>query len=58
MCGQHANNMDNVRLYKQCAETKLYIIGYIKSTRDDVWMTLARTTADNVHIIHICPDSM
>ena len=21
--------------------TKLYIIGYIKSTRDDIWMTLA-----------------
>ena len=57
MCRQHANNMDNVRLCRQCAETKLYIIGYIKSTRDDVWMTLARTTADNVYIIHICPVS-
>ena len=41
------------------------IIEYIKTTRDDVWMTLvlsvrkiSRTTADNVHIIHICPDSM
>ena len=41
MCRQHANDMDNVRLCRQCAETKLYMIGYIKSTRDDVWMTLA-----------------
>ena len=40
MCGQHANDMDNVHLCRQCAETKLYMIGYIKSTRDDVWMTL------------------
>ena len=41
MCGQHANDMDNVHLCRQCAETKLYMIGYIKSTRDDVWMTSA-----------------
>ena len=41
MCAQHANNMDNVRLCRQCAEIKLYIIGYIKSTRNYVWMTLA-----------------
>ena len=41
------------------------MIEYIKTTRDDVWMTLvlsvrkiSRTTSDNVHIIHICPDSM
>ena len=41
MCGQHANDMDNVHLCRQCAETKLYMIGYIKSTRDDIWMTSA-----------------
>ena len=41
MCGQHVNDMDNVHLCRQCAETKLYMIGYIKSTRDDIWMTLA-----------------
>ena len=41
MCGQHTNNIDNVCLCRQCAETKLYIIAYIKSTRDDVWMILA-----------------
>ena len=41
MCGQHANDMDNVHLCRQCAETKLYMIGYINSTRDDIWMTLA-----------------
>ena len=40
MCEQHANDIDNVHLCRQCAETKLYIIVYIKSTRDDVWMTL------------------
>ena len=40
MCGQHANDMDNVSLRRQCAETKLYMIEYIKSTRDDVWITL------------------
>ena len=41
------------------------MIEYIKTTRDDVWMTLvlsvrkiSRTTSDNVHIICICPDSM
>ena len=26
-------------LCRQCAETELYMIGYIKSTRDDVWVT-------------------
>ena len=41
MCKQHANDMDNVHLCRQCAETKLYMIEYIKSTGDDVWMTLA-----------------
>ena len=41
MYRQHANDMDNVRLCRQCAETKLYMIGYIKSTRDDIWMTSA-----------------
>ena len=40
MYEQHANDIDNVHLCRQCAETKLYIIEYIKSTRDDVWMTL------------------
>ena len=40
MCLQHANDMDNVHLCRQCAETKLYMTGYIKSTRDDIWMTL------------------
>ena len=66
MCGQHANDMDNVHLCRQCLETKLYMIGYIKSTRDDIWMTLAlsvrknisRTTANNVCIIRICPDNV
>ena len=65
MCKQHANDMDNVHLCRQCVETKLYIIEYIKSTRNDVWMILvlsvrkiSRTTSYNVHIIHICPDSM
>ena len=41
MCGQHPDGIDNVCLCRQCAETKFYMIGYIKSTRDDVWMTLA-----------------
>ena len=40
MCRQHADDMDNARVCSQCTETKLYMIGYIKSTRDDVWMTL------------------
>ena len=40
MCGEHANDMGNVHLCRQCAETKLYMIKYIKSTRDDVWITL------------------
>ena len=53
MCGQHANNMDNVNLCRQCAETKLYIIGYIKSTRDDVWMTLALSVRKE-HIKNHC----
>ena len=33
--------MDNVHLCRQCAETKLYMIGSIKSSRDDIWMTSA-----------------
>ena len=40
MCRQHANDIDNVCVCRQCVETKLYIIEYIKSTRDDVWMIL------------------
>ena len=58
--------MDNVHLHRQCAETKLYMIGYIKTTRDDIWITsalsvrrnISRTTANNVHIICICPDNV
>ena len=41
------------------------MIGYMKSTRDNVWMTsalsvrnMSRTTADNVHIICICSDNI
>ena len=41
MCGEHGNDMDNVHLCRQCTETKLYMIGYIKSIRDDIWMTSA-----------------
>ena len=41
MCEEHVNDMDNVHLCRQCAETKLYMNGYIKSTRDDIWMTSA-----------------
>ena len=36
MCVQHVDGIDNVCLYKQCMETKLYIIGSIKSNRDDI----------------------
>ena len=49
MCGQHANDMDNVQLCRQCAETKLYMIEYIKSTRDDVWMTYIMCTSSTCH---------
>ena len=28
------------RMKQPCAETELYMIGYIKSSRDDVWVTL------------------
>ena len=34
-------HVDNVCLCRQYAETKLYITGYTKSTRDDIWMTSA-----------------
>ena len=47
MCTQHANDTDNVHLCRQCAETKLYMIGYIKSARDDIWMTLALSVRKN-----------
>ena len=36
MCIQHVDGIDNVCLCKHCMETKLYIIGSIKSTRDDI----------------------
>ena len=36
MCVQHVDGIDNVCLCKQCMETKLYIIGSIKSSRDDI----------------------
>ena len=36
MCIQHVDGIDNVCLCKQCMETKLYIIGSIKSSRDDI----------------------
>ena len=41
MCRQHPDGIDNVCLCRQCAETKFYRIGYIKSTGDDVWMISA-----------------
>ena len=49
MCGPHVNDMDNVRLCRQCAETKLYMIEYIKSTRADVWMTYIMCTSFTCH---------
>ena len=53
-------------LCRQCVENELYIIGYVKSTWDDVWVTsdsllernISRTTAHNVRIIHICSENM
>ena len=36
MCVQHVDGIDNVCLCKQCMEIKLYIIGSIKSSRDDI----------------------
>ena len=42
---------------RQCAETKLWIIRHMRSGKDDNQITIkSRTTSDNVHIIHICPD--
>ena len=41
MCVQHVDGIDNVCLCKQCIETKLYIIGSIKSSRDDIQITSA-----------------
>ena len=36
MCIQHVDGIDNVCLCKHCMEAKLYIIGSIKSSRDDI----------------------
>ena len=54
--GRGADDMSSGRV----ADDIFSMVEYIKSTRDDVWMTLvlSRTTSDNVHIIHIYPDSM
>ena len=41
MCTCVDNMQMTWTMCRQCAEIKLYIIGYIKSTRDDIWMTSA-----------------
>ena len=38
ICRQYADDIDNVRVWRQCAETKLCIIGYARSVRDDTQM--------------------
>ena len=59
MCGPHANDMDNVRLCRQCAETELWIIEYTRSVRDDKQMMC--TCVDNMQMtwtMCICVDNV
>ena len=42
------DDMDNVCVCRQCAETKLWIIGYTRSVRDEKQMMC--TCADNMQI--------
>ena len=59
MCGQHTDDMDNVRVCRQCAETKLWIIGYTKSVRDDKQMMC--TYVDHMQMtwtMCICADNV
>ena len=59
MCGQHADDMDNVHVCRQCAETKLWIIGYTRSVRDEKQMI--RTCVDNMQMtwtMCICVDNV
>ena len=59
MCGQHTDDMDNVCVCGQCAETKLWIIGYTRSVRDDKQMMC--TCVDNMQMtwtMCICVDNV
>ena len=59
MCGQHTDDMDNVCVCGQCAETKLWIIGYTRSVRDDKQMMC--TCVDNMQMtrtMYICVDNV
>ena len=59
MYRQHADDMDNVRVCSQCTETKLWIIGYMRSLRDDKQMMC--TCADNMQMtwtMCICVDNV
>ena len=47
MYGQHPDGIDNVHLCRQCAEINFYMIGHIKSTRDDICVTAAGLRAGN-----------
>ena len=59
MCGQHTDDMDNVRVCTQCTETKLWIIRYMRSVRDEKQMMC--TCVDNMQMawtMCICVDNV
>ena len=50
---------DNVCVWRQCAKTKLWIIGYMRSVRDEKQMMC--TCADNIQMaltMYVCVDNV
>ena len=48
ICGQYRDGIDNVHVCRQYAEIKLWMIGYMRSARDDKQMMCA--CADNMQM--------
>ena len=52
MCRQHADDMDNMHVCRQCVETKLWIIGYMRSVRDEKEMMCTCVTVLSLLEMH------
>ena len=56
---QYTDDIDNMRVCRQCAETKLWIIGYMRSVRNDKQMMC--TCVDNMQTtwtMCVCGDNV
>ena len=51
MCRQYLHGIDNVHWCRECVETELQMIGYVKSIANNVWMMYS--PADDMWIMYV-----